>query len=185
MDGAVAKIASSFAMPSPIAAYRPIAGSRRSGSSSGTMPVTGRPISTNRECQGHGIGSPRCRDGSSTCSVSCAWSGGSRTAKRSSSAPDPHLTPGPDPASSQSAGRGPWPVGARRNLRPVGPCCPRQPRAAGFPLRGASRPFSRPRSGSGGQGRGNGASSPCPRDQETPHVRQLHRPVERPRSLRP
>jgi len=36
------------------------------------------------------------------------------------------------------------PVGARRNLRPVGPCCPRQPRAAGFPLRGASRPLSRP-----------------------------------------
>jgi hypothetical protein len=76
--------------------------------------------------------------------VSCAWSVGSRMAKRSSSAPDPPATSGPDPASSQSAGRGPWPVGARRNLRPVGPCCPRQPRAAGFSLRGASRPFSRP-----------------------------------------
>jgi len=36
------------------------------------------------------------------------------------------------------------PVGASRNLRPVGPCYPRQPRAAGFPLRGASRPFYRP-----------------------------------------
>ena len=71
-------------------------------------PGTGRPISTTHERQGHGTGSPRCREGSSTCLVSCAWSGGSRMAKRSSSAPDPLATPGPDPASSQSAGRGPW-----------------------------------------------------------------------------
>ena len=50
----------------------------------------------------------RCPDGSSTCLVSCAWSGGSRMAKQSSSAPDPLAQFGPDPASSRSAGGGPW-----------------------------------------------------------------------------
>ncbi len=108
MDGAAARTASSCETPSPIAAYRPGAGSPRSGSSSATMLGTGKPISARRERRGHGTGSPRCRIGSSTCSGICAWSGGSRMAKRSSSAPDPTATPGPDPASSLSAGRGPW-----------------------------------------------------------------------------
>jgi len=49
------------------------------------------------------------------------------------------ILPGPCPP-----GEALGPVGARRNLRPVGPCCPRQPRAAGFPLRGAPHPLSRP-----------------------------------------
>ena len=86
----------------------PIVGSRRSGSPNVTMPGTGRPISTTHEQHGHGTGLARSREGSSTCSVNCAWSGVSQMAKRSSSAPDPPAIPGADPASSLSAGRGPW-----------------------------------------------------------------------------
>ena len=49
-------------------------GLARSGSSSVTIPDTGRPISTTLERRGHGTGLARSRDGSSTCLVSCAWS---------------------------------------------------------------------------------------------------------------
>ena len=108
MDGAAARTAFSCATHSPIVAYRPIAGLPRSGSPSATMPGTGRPISTTHERREHGTGLTRCRIGSSTCLVSCARSDGSRMAKRSSSAPDLLTTPGPDPASSLTAGRGPW-----------------------------------------------------------------------------
>ena len=101
-----------------------------------------------------GDGSSRCLTGSSSCSASCTWSDASRMEKRSSSVRTPHRDVAASPRCLRrrnsrsrpfqkrcrsfglgpSAGRGPGPVGSRHNLRPVGPCGPRQPRAAGFPL---------------------------------------------------